>query len=393
MRAGTLVLAAAAALPVPAVAAVAGDVGAGGGAAQDCSRPEAIDPRDPGALEFLDADLTPYRDQAMAAHRAGRFDDAARLYLFVLRRRSTDPTLLYNLACAYARLGDGRRAAVALRHAVDAGFDDLATLEGDPDFKPVYGDFFFAEAFTYARSRARLAGERLLVAARMMAPARLHLPRDHSSKRPTDLVVALHGYGATCEGLAAVWALFEEPRFILVAPESPYPRPLGLDPLPQGYTWGLPTRDRSEWELADPLVAENLKAVVAAVAEKHKVKDVYLLGHSQGGAFATMAALASPDAFRGVIVLAGSTPEDPAIARALTAAAGKVRFFLAYGRRDTQVPLAKGIELRDRLLRAGFDVTWVEHDGDHGVSPEALRRAQQWMAEPGAGGAPVKPRG
>ena len=360
----------------------------------DWGRPETIDPRGSAVLDFLDTDLMAYRASAEQAHRAGHYEEAARLYLFVLRHRTNDPVMLYNLACAYGRMGDGKKAAAALRHALDAGFSDYALLWTDEDFKRVYGDFFFTQIFNEARSRETLGGEKILVPARMLVPARLHLPRGHDAKKASTLLIGLHGYGATCEGFAAIWGLFEDPRFIFVSPESPYPRPLGVEGGQSGYTWGLPTRDKTVMTVADPLVGENMKATAQEVARSHKVGDVYLLGHSQGGAFAAMAAIKSPDDFRGVIVLAGVFPEDLVTDRELAAAAGKVRFFISHGRRDQAVNLSEGIKFRDRLVKAGFDVTFVPHDGDHGVQRDVLRQAAGWIeAAPPWGRPAVPPRG
>ena len=359
----------------------------------DWERPETIDPRGPAVLDFLDADLGAYQRRAEQAHRAGRYEEAARLYLFVLRHRTNEPRLLYNLACAYGRMGDGKRTAAALRHSFDAGFSDFTALLKDEDFKPVYGDFFFTQVFNEARSRETLGGEEILLPARMLVPARLHLPRGHGAKRASTLLIGLHGYGATCEGLAAIWGLFEDPQFIFVAPESPYPRPAGVEAAQAGTTWGFPTRDKAVWAIADPLVGENMVAVAREVARNHKVGSVYLLGHSQGGAFAAAAAIKNPDDFTGVIVLAGVFPEDLVTDRELAAAAGKVRFFISHGRRDQAVNLSEGIKFRDRLVKAGFDVTFVPHDGDHGVQRDVLRQAAGWIeAAPPSGRPAVAPR-
>ena len=64
----------------------------------------------------------------------------ARDLLVALKAHHTKNTeLLYNLACAYARLGDGDSAVGALRDAIDNGWWDMRLAEQDPDFAGVKG--------------------------------------------------------------------------------------------------------------------------------------------------------------------------------------------------------------------------------------------------------------
>ena len=43
----------------------------------------------------------------------------------------------YNMACIYSKLGDTTNAVDNLRNAFQNGFDNYATVRGDPDLKPV----------------------------------------------------------------------------------------------------------------------------------------------------------------------------------------------------------------------------------------------------------------
>jgi len=47
--------------------------------------------------------------------------------------RPHDPVVAYNLACSHALLHHTHEALEALRHAIAAGYDDLAYLQSDPD--------------------------------------------------------------------------------------------------------------------------------------------------------------------------------------------------------------------------------------------------------------------
>lgn len=46
----------------------------------------------------------------------------------------------YNMACAQSQLGNLAEAVVALQTAFDNGFDNFATVRGDPDLDPIKGE-------------------------------------------------------------------------------------------------------------------------------------------------------------------------------------------------------------------------------------------------------------
>lgn len=45
----------------------------------------------------------------------------------------------YNIACAYAKLGDVKESVANLKNAFDCGFDNYATARGDPDLSTTHG--------------------------------------------------------------------------------------------------------------------------------------------------------------------------------------------------------------------------------------------------------------
>ena len=49
----------------------------------------------------------------------------------------------YNMACAHAQLGNTSDAIKALETAFQAGFDNFATVRGDPDLDPIKSDSDF----------------------------------------------------------------------------------------------------------------------------------------------------------------------------------------------------------------------------------------------------------
>jgi tetratricopeptide (TPR) repeat protein len=102
-------------------------------------------------------------DRAIArAFEQGEHDRAARLIEEQLASRANDHGLLYNLACAYSRLGRVEDAASALYRAVAAGFRDFARMESDADLDAIRGTVMYGAIRDAAREAAAEAAQTAL---------------------------------------------------------------------------------------------------------------------------------------------------------------------------------------------------------------------------------------
>jgi hypothetical protein len=75
---------------------------------------------------------------ALALHKGGRFEQAARLFEDEFDREPS-PALAYDAACGWARAGRHQEALVWLGRAVEAGYQDGGHLDADPDLDPIRG--------------------------------------------------------------------------------------------------------------------------------------------------------------------------------------------------------------------------------------------------------------
>ena len=75
---------------------------------------------------------------------AGKLDEGIAILTKALETYPNDADLAYNLACAWAKLGDDRAGLASLRDAADAGFDDAGMAEQDDDLAPLRGKPEFA---------------------------------------------------------------------------------------------------------------------------------------------------------------------------------------------------------------------------------------------------------
>jgi tetratricopeptide (TPR) repeat protein len=76
------------------------------------------------------------------------------------RLRPDDAVVLYNLACSYSLLNDITRAREAMKGSIEAGYDDLAHLEGDPDLLNLLADDEFSSFYKEVRGRRRTPSSR-----------------------------------------------------------------------------------------------------------------------------------------------------------------------------------------------------------------------------------------
>lgn len=106
---------------------------------------------------------------------------------------------------------------------------------------------------------------------------------------------------------------------------------------------------------------------------------IVLAGFSQGCALSLMTGLRFPQRLAGVMGLSGYLPLAPTLAAERHAANADVPVFLAHGRRDAVVPLARASASRQWLEGLGYAVEWHEYDMEHSVCLEELADMRQWL--------------
>lgn len=360
-------------------------------------------------VTFLVAAETPddLERRALAAMGEGRYAEARGLLERAVAARPDQPRLLYNLACCASRLGDTLGAARRLEAAWRAGFADLDLARADPDLDALRatddGQRLLERLEREAAEARHRRGAPFLYDATVLTSGRVVAPERVEPGRRLPLVVALHGYGATPEGMAGILAAAGvSPDLVLCAPSGPYPVLLdqGL-----GRSWYPPTAlvdelvrtagvggqadrrrelDRREQESAERAV---LAAVDAVSREQPVDRDaVFLLGHSQGGVLAYGLALAHPDRFRGLVVVGSRLREEDATAERLARAAGRLKVLVCHSPEDPAVDIEEGRSASRRLGDAGVETRLVRYAGGHGFTADLVRRIVGWIGETAAGG-------
>ncbi len=111
---------------------------------QRVGQPDEFDRIRRASLELYPRYLTKHPDDSrahmfFAIHLAqeGRTEEAEREAEKALEINPTDPLMLYNTACFYARLGEKQKAVGSLKDAVAAGFANYEWFKRDPDLESI----------------------------------------------------------------------------------------------------------------------------------------------------------------------------------------------------------------------------------------------------------------
>ncbi len=185
----------------------------------------------------------------------------------------------------------------------------------------------------------------------------LYVPASYDAARPAPLVVALHGGSGDAGRWTSLFAACEERGLVLLAPES------------RARTW-----DRA---LADfgPDVAfidSALRHTFArcAVDPAH----IALAGFSDGASYALSLGPSNGDLFTHLIAWSPgfSDPADPIV--------GAPKVFLSHGSTDRVLPVVGSrLALVPMFEMDGYDIEYVEFEGDHEMPPAIVERALDWF--------------
>jgi phospholipase/carboxylesterase len=104
-----------------------------------------------------------------------------------------------------------------------------------------------------------------------------------------------------------------------------------------------------------------------------------LMGFSQGCAMTLLAGLRAPQRLAGLACLSGYLPLAATTPAECSAANRDVPVFMAHGRFDDVVPLARGLAARDALTALGYAVDWREYPMEHSVCPEEVEDLNRWL--------------
>ena len=202
---------------------------------------------------------------------------------------------------------------------------------------------------------------------------------------PRATVIVLHGLGADGNDFVPVaqeldLALAGDVRFVF--PHAPV--------IPVTINGGYAMRAWYDILGADLVQREDEAglrsslAQVEALIEREKARGIpsariVLAGFSQGCAMALLTGLRHRERLGGIVGMSGYLPLAATTAAERHDANVSTPVFLAHGKMDTVVPLARAVASRDALKALGYEVEWHEYPMAHSVCTEEIADLSRWL--------------
>ena len=203
--------------------------------------------------------------------------------------------------------------------------------------------------------------------------------------QPRASVIVLHGLGADGNDFVPVAGQLDlsavgDVRFVF--PHAPI--------MPVTINGGQPMRAWYDICSADLLQREDEAglrrslAQVEALIQREKLRGIpaariVLAGFSQGCALALLTGLRHGEKLGGIVGMSGYLPLAAMTAAERHAANAATPIFLAHGRMDPVVPLARASASRDALELLGYTVAWHEYPMAHSVCMEEIGELNGWL--------------
>jgi phospholipase/carboxylesterase len=106
---------------------------------------------------------------------------------------------------------------------------------------------------------------------------------------------------------------------------------------------------------------------------------IVLAGFSQGGAITLQTGLRHSARLAGLLALSTYLPLADSLPRERAAENAGVPIFMAHGRSDPVIPIARGAASRDALQAAGYDIEWHEYAMPHSVCEDEIRDIARFL--------------
>ena len=185
----------------------------------------------------------------------------------------------------------------------------------------------------------------------------LYLPAGYRPDVPAPLAVVFHGAGGSGRSADYTFAMADALGLIVLAPDS---------------------RDERTWDLILGDIGPDVEFLGEALRQTLRRCAVdrnrlTLMGHSDGASYALSFGIGAGDVFHRIVAF------SPGVMTPV-AAIGKPRLFISHGISDPVMPIDEtSRKFVPRLTNLGYDVTYREYDGRHGVPPPIVRDAFDWL--------------
>lgn len=331
-------------------------------------------------LDFLDTDLNQVNFMASIDFEKKNYREAAKKYLIILHHNPSDISTLYNIAKCYANIKKPDLAAKALNHAIEAGMQNIDLLDKDSTWNLIRQSQPFKALLDKATNIKTQRGESFLTECKVFVKGLIRKPDNYDSTKAYPLIIILHGNGGNPESYMPYRDLMGATDFFFATAQGPYPRKLVQINRPS-YSWFYQTSDKKLWEKLDQPIIDYVINVANEIKSQYKISNIYLLGHSQGGALAYMTGISKPDDIKGIICFGARNPKEYISNTDFRNASSKLPVFIGHGWYDNSIDFSMAQETKQMLTNYGFKVTLKFFKGGHELNQETLIEAKNWINE------------
>jgi phospholipase/carboxylesterase len=196
---------------------------------------------------------------------------------------------------------------------------------------------------------------------------------------PFPTLLALHGWGANAHDLLGLAPYLHRGEALVLCPQGPVC--FEISPGNPGYGW-FPLTGGGEIDPGEFAAgAGAIREFLDAACHQYPVdpRKLVVLGFSQGAVMAYDLVLRDPGRFAGLAALSSWLPDELADAVAADPARGSLPTFVSHGSEDPMIPVERGRESRDALLRLGVPTVYREYEMGHEIRTETLKDLVEWL--------------
>lgn len=204
-----------------------------------------------------------------------------------------------------------------------------------------------------------------------------------TGKHPRASIIWLHGLGADGNDFVPLVNELDLPKLAIrfVFPHAPV----------QPVTINGGMRMRAWYDITDGAIRREdergvraSQGLIEGLIAREKQRGTHagqlvLAGFSQGGAIALQTGLRHPERIAGIMALSAYLPIADKLAAEASEMNRDVPIFMAHGRQDPIVPLARAAQSRDFLKSLGYSPEWREYAMPHSVCPEEIGDIGAWL--------------
>jgi len=198
---------------------------------------------------------------------------------------------------------------------------------------------------------------------------------------PFPTILALHGFGASAHDLIGLAPILHGGGALVLCPQGPLAFEIGQGML--GFGWANPTQGDGGSLGEHERAADAVRAFLHGALDRYPIdrRKIVPMGFSQGGVVAYDLVLREPGRFAGLVALSSWLPGPLDEAFPPQDELQNLPALVVHGTEDPMIPVERGRESRERLMKRGLNVTFREYEMGHEIRPEALRDLVQWFED------------